>query len=637
MLLLLLTLLTPLAAQAKGVILNFTDVDIATMVKFISDLTGKNFVMDERVKGKISVYSPAKLSSEEAFNVFTSVLELKGFTLIQVGKVYKIVPLASAKQSSTRFYSGKEKGPVNEAYIARVIPLENIAVQDALTFLQPTVSKDGHISAFGPANMLLVVDSALNIQKVLEILKVIDSEKTRERADILYRKNAGAKSGPTSTQGWRGSGVSKTAGQQPQAVFGASVVADNRLNALFIFGNDRDKEDIRKFVALIDVPPPHTSSKVNVYPLENADATEVAKVLDGVVKGSAAAGQPGQAGAPQASPFDAGKITITADKASNSLIIMASPTDYQNLLQVIQKLDKRRRQVFVQAVIAEVSLDKLDELGVQWGVIGGGSTGSVASAGVYDPFGALSSLFTALAKLKEGGFTNPNLQLDTALNFPVVLKALQSNDVINILSSPTILTSDNKEAEIFVGENVPFLGTSIINGATSQQSVERKDTGITLKITPQVNEGNYVRLDISEEISALKDTVSIGANATDRITTKRSAKTSVVVKDLETVAIGGLINETDEEVINKVPLFGDIPLLGWFFKTKSTKKKKTNLILLLTPQVVRDERDLADATIRQRSRFAEAAGREGTLDVLEQVQKRHPPQGPTADEPAKGQ
>jgi len=328
-LILLLTLLAPTAAQAKGVILNFTDVDIATMVKFISDLTGKNFVMDERVKGKISVYSPAKLSSEEAFNVFTSVLELKGFTLIQVGKVYKIVPLSAAKQSGTRFYIGKEKGPVNESYIARVIPLENIAVQDALTFLQPTVSKDGHISAFGPANMLLVVDSSLNIQKILEILKVIDSEKKRDSAEIIYLKNAGAENVAKIIQEWLGSkGVKPAAGQPPQTSFGASVVADSRLNAIFIFGSDRDKEDIRKLVALIDVEPPHTSSKVNVYYLENADATEVAKVLDGVVKGSVASPAPaGQAGAPLQSPFEGGKITITPDKATNSLVIMASPTD----------------------------------------------------------------------------------------------------------------------------------------------------------------------------------------------------------------------------------------------------------------------------------------------------------------------
>jgi len=619
--LLFMLLLAPSPAQAKGVILNFTDVDIATMVKFISDLTGKNFVMDERVKGKISVYSPSRLSSEEAFNVFTSVLELKGFTLIQAGKVYKVVPLAAAKQSGTHLYSDYEKSPVNESYVARVIKLENIPVQDALTFLQPTVSKDGHLSAFGPANMLLVVDSSLNIQKVLDILKIIDTDKKWDAAEIIYLKNAGADNITKIIQERLGSRNSKTTGQQAQSSFGTSVLADSRLNAIYIFGSDKDKADIRKFIAQIDVPPPNSSSKVNFYPLENSDATEMAKVLDSVVKGAATAqAQQGQqVSAPQQSPFDAGKVTITADKANNALIIMASPADYQNLVQVIQKMDKARRQVFVQAIIAEVSLEKLQELGVQWGFFGGGSTATAAAAGIYDPSGTFSTLTSALSSLNSAGVSNSNLSLSSPLNFTVVLKALQSNDILNVLSSPTILTSDNKEAEIFVGENVPFLGTSTTSNGTTQQSVDRKDTGITLKITPQINDGDFIRLDIVEEISSVKDTVTIGSGSTDRTTTKRSAKTSVVVKNMETVVIGGLINESDQEVVSKVPLLAEIPLLGWLFKNKSMKKKKTNLILLLTPQVVRDEHDLADATSRQRGRFTDAANREEKLDILHQV------------------
>ncbi len=613
--LLIFLLLAPCSSFAKGVILNFTDVDIATMVKFISDLTGKNFVMDERVKGKISIYSPAKLSSDEAFNVFTSVLELKGFTLIQVGKVYKIVPLSSVRQSGTRLYNEDETAPVNESYVARVVPLDNIAVQEAVAFLQPMVSKDGHVSAFGPANMLLVIDSSVNMKKVLDILKVIDVEKRRDAAELLYLKNGSAESIAKTVQEWLAGKSPKPQGQAVSPI-GATVSADIRLNALLLFGSEKDKEDIRKLVALIDVAPPNTSSKVNVYSLENADATEVAKVLEGVVKGMVTA-LPGQQGAAaQQSPFDSGKITITPDKASNALIIMASPADYQNLLQVIQKLDKRRRQVSVQAIIAEVSLDKLSELGVQWGVFGGGSNSTVSVAGVYDPFGSMTALLAAVGALSTGGVTNSNLDLKTPLNFPVMLKALQSNDIINVLSNPTILTSDNKEAEIFVGENVPFLGQSTISTTGTQQSIERKDTGITLKITPQINEGDYIKLDISEEISSLKDVIKLGINSTDRSTTKRSAKTSVVVKNNETVAIGGLINETDQEIITKVPLLGDIPVLGWLFKSKSTQRKKTNLILLLTPRVIKDERDQAESSARQKELFNNAIKRTEPLNML---------------------
>ena len=610
-LLLLLTLSTlPVPAMAKGVILNFTDVDIATMVKFISDLTGKNFVMDERVKGKISVFSPSKLSNEEAFNVFTSVLELKGFTLIQSGKAYKIVPTASAKQSGTKLYSDKEKVPVNESYVARVINLENISAQEAVAFLQPVISKDGHVSAFGPANMLLVVDSSFNLQKVLAIVQMIDAEKRRELPEIIYLKSAGAENVAKVLQDWLGAKAAKQPGQTGAATIGTTVVADTRLNAVLIFGGEKDKEEIRKMVALVDVAPPTSSGKVNVYYLENADAVEVSKVLDGVVKGSgAAASQPGQAAAPQSSPFEGGKISITPDKATNSLVVLATPTDYQNLLQVIQKLDRKRRQVFVQAMIAEVSLSKAADLGVEWGFFGGGATNSVMAAGSYDPFGAIGSLSSIMGSLSQAGLVPADMKNTKALNFGVVLKALQSNGILNVLSSPTILTSDNKEAEIFVGENVPFAGTSTVStvGGTSQQSIERKDTGITLKITPQITEGDYIKLDVQQEISAIKDTVIVGQGSTDRTTTKRSAKTSVVVKDTETVAIGGLISETDNITEKKVPLLGDIPLLGWLFRSKSVSRSKTNLILLLTPRVIKDGRDLAETTITQRDRFTESS------------------------------
>lgn len=614
-LLILTSLVSPGTALAKGVILNFSDVDISTMVKFISDLTGKNFVMDDRVKGKISVFSPAKLSNEEAFNVFTSVLELKGFTVVPAGRVYKVVPTSVAKQSGMRILSGDEKGPVNETYVARVISLENVSSQEAVPVLQPMISKDGYISSFGPGNMLLVVDSALNIQKLLDILKLVDSEQRREGGEVLFLKNANAESAANLVREWLGS-RSKSQRQPGQAATqgtgsaGGLVVPDTRLNALVLFGSDKDKEDIKKLIALVDVVPPTTSSKVNVYYLENADATDVAKVLDGVVKGSfqTGAGQQGGA-APQQSPFEGGKITITPDKATNSLVVMASPTDYQNLLQVIEKLDKRRRQVFVQALIAEISLDKLKDLGLEWGMLGGASDGKYASVvGQYDPQGTIASI---LSTLSTAGLSNLVTlpKLNTPANFAAVLHALQSNGAVNVLSTPNILTSDNKEAEIFVGQNVPFItGTNLTSTGLSQQSVERKDVGIDLKITPQISEGEYVKLDIYQEISAVvPTTVSSGSvTASDLVTTKRSAKTSVLVKDKETVVIGGLIQDQETETVSKIPLLGDIPGFGWLFKSKTKQRTKTNLLIVLTPRIIRGSEELAEVTGAQKGKFNDA-------------------------------
>ncbi|MBJ6750794.1 type II secretion system secretin GspD [Geomonas anaerohicana] len=619
----------PTLVFAKGVVLNFTDVDIATMVKFISDLTGKNFIMDERVKGKISVFSPAKLSNEEAYNVFTSVLELKGFTVVPAGKVMKIVPTAAAKQAGMKVLSDGDKGVVNDTYQARVIQLEHVAPQDAVTFLQPLVSKDGQISAFGAANLILVVDSAYNIQKILGILKHIDTDQVREGAELVFLKNAAADSVATLVKDWlSGKQSGKTAAGAGPSAGNVPVVADARLNALIIFGSDKDKADIKKLIALVDVVPPTTSSKVNVYYLENAEATEVAKVLEGLVKGTptATSGAPGTAAAPQQAVFEGGKITITPDKATNSLVVMASPTDYQNLLQVIQKLDRRSRQVFVQAMIAEVSVNRAKDLGVQIGVIGAGSNGTVATIGTFDPFGTVAGLTTTAAAAKTLG-------MDVTLgkiNVPVVLQALQTNGALNVLSTPNIMTSDNKEAEIFVGESVPFVsGTNLTSTGLSQQSIERKDTGIILKIKPQISEGEYVKLDIYQEISAVKNF----GTATDPSlgSTKRSAKTSVVVKNTDTVLIGGLIQDTDQETESKVPLLGDIPGLGWLFKSKSTKRDKTNLLIMLTPRIIKDARDLAEVSVTQRNNFSEAVKNNAPFNLERALEEK--PKSVTADKP----
>jgi len=610
-------LMMPRPGYAKGIVLNFSDVDISTMVKFVSDLTGRNFIMDDRVKGKISIFSPSKLSVDEAFNVFTSVLELKGFTVVQAGRVYKIVPTNVAKQEGMRLLTGSEKGPINESYVARVIPLDRIPAQEAAAFLQPVVSKDGYVASFGPANMLLVVDSALNIQKVLEIVKSIDGDMHRDGAELVFLKHAAADNVADVVREWlfgrdRSTGkpgAQTTTTQGKTAGVGGLLVPDTRLNAVIIFGTDRDKADIKKIIAMVDVPPPSSSSKINVYYLENADATDVSKVLEGMIKGTTSTGTQA-AGVPQQqqTAFEGSKISITADKATNSLVIMAAPADYQNLLQVIQKLDRRRRQVFVQALVAEVSIDKLREIGTQMGVGGAGSDGTIAAAGVLDPFnflGASNAQQQAVVKILEGLANN--------VNFSAVLKMLDQNGAINVLSTPNIMTSDNKEAEIFVGENVPFLTqTNLSSTGLSQQSIERKDTGITLKITPQITEGEYIKLDIYQEISAVK---ANKGQATDLVTTKRSAKTSVVVKDTDSVVIGGLIQTRDEDNIDKIPFLGDIPLLGYLFKTKSTQRTKTNLMIMLTPRIIRNAEDMAAVSKQQKDRFQGAVSAERTIDL----------------------
>ncbi|MBL0224602.1 MAG: type II secretion system secretin GspD [Geobacteraceae bacterium] len=617
---------SPALAAGKGVVLNFNEVDISTMVKFISDLTGRNFVLDDRVKGKISVFSPSKLTNEEAYNVFVSVLELKGFSVVQSGKIGKIVPSASAKQSGFSVLPSGVQAPMNETYVAQVNKLENISAQEALVFLQPMVSKDGHISAFGPGNLILIVDSSLNIRKLQGILQTIDNERTREGMEIIYLKNASAEATATTIRQWLTGSESKPAGQQaaPGGSGTGNVLADLRLNALLVFGNESIKKSVRELVDKLDVQPPEASSKVNVYYLENTDATEMAKVLDGVVKGiavqTAVPGQPGAA-APQTSPFESGKVTVTPDKGSNSLVIMASPNDYNNLVQVIKKLDRRSKQVFVQVLIAEVSLDKSRAVGVQAGAIAAGAIGKyLQGGGMYDPFGTFGQLLGSASSTNSAISTLIGDKLQNSSR-PVtgiaLLQALESNGLLNVLSTPNILTTDNKEAEIIVGENVPFRGSSTQSTFGTTQSVERKDVGINLKIKPQISEGDYIRMDINQEISAVKDTATDGA--IDLVTTKRSAKTSVVIKDNETVVIGGLIQDKENETISKVPLLGDIPGLGWLFKTKKKSRNKTNLLILLTPRIVKDAGDMNTISESQKIKFGESAKKVEPVDVQKEI------------------
>jgi general secretion pathway protein D len=502
----------------REVTFNFVDVDLPVVTKFVSEITRKNFILDERVKGKITIIAPTKLSAADTFNLFTAVLEMKGFTVIPSGvDAYSIIPTSEAKQKGLKF--DKEKAPVNASYAARLIPLKYISASEVLKLVQPIVAKDGYMSAFGPGNLLLVVDSGANIANFMSIIEAIDK-------------------------------------------------------------------------------PSETRGMINIYFLENADATELAKVMDSIIKSTQSQTQRQSS---IASAFESvSGISITADKASNSLIVVASPSDYQNVLQIIKKLDKRRRQVFVEAMIAEITIDKLLEVGTKWRAAAThkGEPVFVTGVGQVDS-STISSIVTGLTGLTMGGlsnyFTIPQNFISGATSdvkapgLAVLFSLSDFKDAVNVLSTPQILTSDNKEAEITVGENVPIISktTKDTETGTYYSSVERRDVGITLKITPQISEGDHVKLDIYQEISAL-----IGSQSENILTsvgptfTKRSTKTAVVVKNKQTVVIGGLIQEREEEITTKVPLLGDIPLLGWLFKYKSKEKTKTNLLIFLTPHVV---------------------------------------------------
>lgn len=608
-------------SKDQRVTFNFVDVELTTITKFISEITGKNFIFDERVKGKITIIAPSKLNIDDAYNLFTSVLELKGFTVVPSGvNAYKITSSSEARQRGVELT--KDKQPVNESYIARLIPLKNISSDDALRFLQPIVSKDGYASAFGPGNLLLIIDSGLNIEKVIAIVENIDQPSMTERPEIIFLKYSSA----DAVAKMLTEGLSRKARAVPQpfATEEAKAIADTRLNAVVLFGDKGGREAMKPLISLLDVPSPAAQGRINVCFLENADATDLVKVLDGIIKASPQ--RQTVPGAPPVAAFEAaGGITISADKASNALIVVASPSDYQSLLQVIRQLDKKRRQVFVEAMIVEASIDRLKDLGTQWRLTGLNNGNPIAIGG----FGtmnqtALQSVLMGLQGATIGGMGNfldvpltsinadGTVRTDTLKvpGFAALFSLKEFGDAINVLSTPQLLTSDNKEAEIVVGENVPFISkreADPTRPASVFSTIERKDVGITLKLTPQITEGDYVKLDIYQEISALKQNqtenilISVGPT-----TTKRSTRTSVLVKDEQTVVIGGLMQEREEDIIIKMPLLGDIPLLGWAFKTKTHTKQKTNLLVFLTPHVVKESDRLSEITKEKQKAFEQA-------------------------------
>lgn len=607
------------AAKPEKITINFVDVELSSIVRIMSELTGKNFIYDDSLKGKVTIVAPEKLTIEEAMSLFISSLELKNFSLAPSGDSFKIVPSSMVKQTGTRVLKESQKARADE-YIVRLIPLEHISAQEAFAAVQPLISRFGQISVFGARNALLVVDTGQNVEKILKILDSVDALPSKGEPEIVYIKNARAEviAQILRKEEQRRSG--RRVQDQANASADSNITPDVRLNAVILSESVADKDFYKRFIALLDVAPPEASSRINVYYLENAVAEDLGKVLDALTKPAPAAGVQGGQDLQSLAQEFSGRIVITPDNTTNSLIVMASPSDYNNLVQVIRKLDRRPKQVFVEAMITEVSVDKAIELGTKFRVTGtqGGAPVAIGGVGTIDT-SAMQTILSGLAGLSIGGLSNfitvPVTRADgttfnlTAPGFAALFSLSDFKDVVNVLSTPHILTSDNSDAEIMVGENVPFLSKLERDStATSQpllQSIERKDVGIRLKIKPKISEGDFVKLDIYQEISAVAPTTATTSGASDLITTKRSAKTTVVVMNKQTVVIGGLIQDKNITDTTKVPLLGDIPFLGWLFKSSKDQNQKTNLLVFITPYIIEDLHGLDELKKKKEQEFEE--------------------------------
>lgn len=570
---LLLAISLPVSAAKQTsdrVTLNFNSTDINAVISAVSEMTGRNFIVDPRVKGKVTVISHRALKSSEIYQVFLSVLKVHGFAAIPGKNVTKIVPEVNAKQDSIS--TGNKTIPFSDEFITQVLEIKNVDAAQLVPILRPLVPQRGHLAAYPGSNVLVISDSAANIRRLKKIISSID-QATGDEIEVVALQHASASEVVRIIQ--------QLSSQDPKKKKN-NLIADDRTNSILLGGNKASRLRTKALIAHLDTPVDVGGSTQVVY-LRNAVAKDLVPVLTGVSKSvSGAKGK--KVGVTKSS----NNISIQADENTNSLVITAPPDVFRSLRAVIRRLDVRRAQVLVEAVIAEVSTIATEEFGIQWGA--GSANDGVAGVVNFALGGGIGGLLTSPPTLGNG--FNLVAGNPTGTNpIAALIRAINTDDKSNILSTPSLLTLDNEEAEIVVAENVPFLTGSFTGtggggtaGTNPFQTIKREDVGLTLKITPQINEGNAIKMKIEQEVSAVKEV----SKAVDLTTTKRSIKTNVVVEDGQMIVLGGLIEETLSEQEHSVPLLGSIPLLGYFFRYNTSTVDKTNLMVFIQPTILKD-------------------------------------------------
>ncbi len=603
--------------------MDFQDVDLSVVIKFMGELTGKNFLVSDQVRGKVTIISPKKVTVREAYHIFESVLEMNGYSALPAGDAIKIIPSAVARQSGLEIQGGKEAGSVKpeDRMMTQVIPLEHASADELRNLLASSVSKEGMIISYKATNHLIITDRAANIHRLLKIIEQLDVPMVEETITVFPLEFASAKSlADKLTLLMAAEQRAPVAGKPPgPAAFQrvVRVIPDERTNTLIVLANEQDTQEIRKLISRLDTEAPKGKSQLQVIYLEHARAEELAKVLNSIVSGKAKIpqkpGQPAQAAAVE-------EAAITADKSTNSVVITASPQEFKELEEVVRKLDMIRSQVLVEALITEVSMEKALQIGVDWRLMDQPVEGSVRGFGGSD-FGLISGVQSGALPSAAGdtglllgvakGFINVGgVQIP---NIGALVRAFQKDTDANVLSTPHLLTMDNEKAKIIIADNVPLLKTDLTQplatatATTSNIAVSRtfeyKDIGIQLEITPHISKGSMVRLEISTEVSNI---LSIDpANPGFVTTRKRQANTTVVVEDGQIMVIGGLIRDDSSDQTKKVPCVGNIPGLGWLFKNVAGSKSKTNLLIFITPHIIRTAADMERATGKKKQEAEE--------------------------------
>ncbi len=581
----------PVFDDNEELTLNFKGADIHALIATVSELTGRNFVVDPRVKGTVTVVSSAPTRRDALYDVFLSILKVHGFTAIVSGDVTKIVPDVNAKMEAGQVAGGSLNSPGDEV-VTVVVPLEHVQAVNLVPILRPLLPQQAHLAAQPDSNMLVVADSAANVERLLRVVRRLDRRNTQD-IEIIRLEHAEAEDVVALIESIESAnrGVPEVKGQAQ-----LPVVADPRTNSIMLGGDSPiEKSRLRALISHLDTPVVGNETIEVIY-LKYATAADLVPVLQGVATGGATSVDGTRAKAKK-SGGTSRDVHVQADAVTNALIIQAPPDVMRTLKIVTNKLDIRRAQVLVEGVIAEVTSAHADELGVQWqtnlpsdGIVASTRFPGRVSGPIDSPFDP-GDVVGFLDGLTVGYLSGGDLR--------TLIRALSGDQFANVLSTPSLVTLDNSEAEIVVGQNVPFITGQFTNNATTPdnpfQTIERQDIGILLRVRPQINEGDTVALEISQEISSIAaDTVG-----SDLITNKRSILTNVLVDNRQTVVLGGLISDDLQENTQKIPLLGDLPLIGELFRNSSSDIVKRNLMVFLRPTIMRDKATNVELSGRQ--------------------------------------
>ncbi len=602
----------------KMVSLDFKNVDIHVFIKFISDLTEKNFIVGNNVQGKITVISPRKVSVEEAYKVFESVLEVHGFTTVPSGEVTKIVRAVKARNKDVLIQTDRAgAGRPRDRMITQVIPLEHASSQKLRKILTPMASKQGLLVDYPPTDTLILTDYESNIRKILNIVRRVDKKSMQVRLEVHDLEHAEAS---RLAQSLNNLMKARQQAQGKESTPFVHVVPDDRINAVVLLAEKGSVQQVRNLIAKLDQPTPKGEAKVHVVRLDNAVADDLAQVLSGLSSGKEKKGK----------PLISENVQVSADKASNSLVITAKQEEFEALQSVIDELDQPRAQVYVEAAIMEVSADTGLDVGINWqgaAELGGegvafGTIGGPVTSPINDP------IYGPEVADKQYGGSGAALGIlsfpfsfgeNTYYSLSSFIEASQTDNQVDVISTPQLLTMENEEAKVVVAENRPFITSREITSDTDREfsNIEYKDVGVTLKVTPQINEQGSVKMDIYQELSRVQQKAVEGITAKTPVTSKRTAETRVEVRDGQTAVIAGLIEEKNTQTDTGVPILSRIPGLGWLFKQRSQQESKKNLMVFLTPHVVRSDQQMRSLWSDKKKRMSRLSyGITGKVETL---------------------